>query len=232
MTTKAEARAVAETYKVTPANGAAAAYAVALGVIEARLEGNRFAARRPPCQIKVSLGKGLIEALIKPELVNSPTGWQVAKVFLTLTTNGGRTLKLRMMPDGTLLARRWSISTAPALMGIAASLLEMVGKGTAHLLAFADADYCINCGRVLTDPASRDLGVGPECIRLFIKTHDDTVEAAKEALASLAEQIKDIRRQIMDAHPDRGGSGDGELFASLTRQLDALRQQQSEGGRK
>lgn len=227
MTTKAEARAVAETYKVTPANGAAAAYAVALGVIEARLEGHRFAPRRPPCQIKVSLGKGLIEALIKPELVNSPTGWRVAHVFLTLTTNGGRTLKLRMMPDGTLQPRRWSISTASALMDIATSLLEMVGKGTAHLLAFADADSCACCGRLLTDPVSRELGVGPECIRLFIKTHDGTNE---EPGYTIAEQIMYIRRQIMGAHPDRGGSGDGELFANLTRKLDILRALQAEGG--
>lgn len=216
------ARSVVATHDVIPADGAAIAYQRIMAVALARLEGKHFAPRRPPCSVKVTLGDGLIEAAFKPTLVNSESGWQVAKLVLELRT-GERVLFLVLRPDGTLHATRWTVRTAPQLMAIALNLLALLAKGQAYFLAAADADQCACCGRHLTDPESRDAGIGPECIQHFYKRHDDEPEVTIDP-RQLADEIKAVRRQMMEAHPDRGGSGDGELFARLTAELDSLRQ--------
>lgn len=199
------------------------AYHMIMGVADARLEGKRFAPRRPPCGIKITLGDGLITAEFKPELVNSPEGWKTRRLFLNLKTNAKQTLQLEVRPDGTLRGKQWTVSTAETLLTIAERLLSLVARGEAYIMAAADADHCACCGRILTDPHSREAGIGPECIRYFYHHHDARVYEGP-APETIAEQVREIRRQMMAAHPDRGGSGDGALFASLSAELDRLRE--------
>jgi len=214
----------------------AAAYARILSVADSRVEGKEFAPRRPACGIKLTLGNGLIAAEFKPELVNSPEGWKVGRVFMTMKTvrpEGGRpaTLKLQIFPDGRMRGCRWTVATVESLLSIAQDLLRLLARDEAYLLAAADADHCACCGRALTDPDSRAAGIGPECIEHFYVKHaaPDLFNPAPQPQTSpehLAARIKEIRFQIMQAHPDRGGDGDGALFARLTAELDSLRQRQ------
>lgn len=206
------------------------AYHRIVAVANSRIDGKRHAPRRPACGIKMTVGEGFIDAEFKPELVNSPGGWTVGKVYMLLKTPqpGKRRpakLKIEVKPDGKIRGKSWTIHTAESLLTIARHLLALLAKGEAYLLAAADADQCAICGRGLTDPHSREAGIGPECIEHVYRTHRPEEKPTEDA-ADLAARIKDIRAQIQRAHPDRGGDGDGELFARLTRELDQLRELQ------
>lgn len=199
----------------------AAAYRQIEGVMRSRLAGKEHAPRRPAVGVTLRLGSGLLAASLRGVLNNSLTGWRLVGIVMDLRDSRGRLMTLSLNRDGSIRPSRWTRSTAHAMRDIAAALLDALEQGVAHLAAFAGGEHCCICGRHLTDASSVERGIGPECFEHVHTRHE--AEDREAPAVDVTEQIREVRRQLQAAHPDRGGSGDGELFARLTRELDRLR---------
>ena len=203
------------------ASDIAKAHCALMGVIHSRLKGKEHAPRRPHCSMRITLGDGLIAAEIRPKLTKTPAGWVPDPVLeLTLRDSEKRAfLPLLIHPSGKVHPARMFNGTRGDRAETSARLvLALLGRGLAYLMAASNATACACCGRPLTDPESREVGIGPECIEHFHYRHNGATEDQHTAALDLAEQVRGIRREIA------AGSGDDwALYARLDAELKRLR---------
>jgi hypothetical protein len=199
------------------------AYGVIAAIMSSRLDGKRNAERKPPCIVRMRV-EGLIGVEFKPDLVMRDGEWAIASISMTMRTEPAGAFNVRLHPDGTLRPRRSTKVLVDNFTEVARSLIDLVARGEAYFLAAHDASCCAICGRSLTDAVSRELAIGPECAQGFY--HRFRIADAETSMGSemVVEQIRAIRLQMKVAHPDLGGTGDGELFARWSGELRRLRE--------
>jgi hypothetical protein len=163
---------------------------------------------------------GMVAAQLKPTIVNSQAGWTPVGLTMRLEV-GRRVLHLDVNANGSLRGTRWTIDAAPQMLEVARHLLKLFDSDLAYVMAVANVGSCCICGKSLTDPQSRAHGIGPECLRYFMDRHDP--RPTQVQVEDLTAQVAEIRRQIQQEHPDRGGSADGSRMRELMNALDALK---------
>lgn len=141
-------------------------YPLVLALTEARIEGKELATKRPSTLLRVGVSSAFL-LRIEPKLVSSPTGWRIAEaipVKLAWRVNEDTEAAAKLLPNGQYRLSRWRRDDARNRRA-----LDLLDQGLARLAddpraAFAlAADHCGICGRGLTDPVSRQEGIGPEC---------------------------------------------------------------------
>ena len=198
-----------------------------LGIAQARLAGKEHAPRRPPLTLNLVMKGGGIVAVIKPQILNSKEGWTIGRLEIQIKVSGQQRFQATVAPTGALQGPGFHYRGGVEAADVARKILRMFDAGMASVLAMVDAFSCCICGRALTDPDSRAVGIGPECIQHFSVGYrlGAGINPAAASPADIAEQIAAIRKQIQQEHPDRGGTADGERMAELTAALAALKQE-------
>jgi hypothetical protein len=146
------------------------AHALIRRITLSRLSGNELKPKRPAVMLRIVANDQFMIS-IKPKLASSPTGWTIAPlidVVLTSRIDGKTEIKVRLHSDGSMGLANWKrddARNAVAVDLVRSTLERFVGNPRK---AFAiSADGCGVCGRPLTDPLSREMGIGPECREQF-----------------------------------------------------------------
>jgi hypothetical protein len=142
------------------------AFRVVMALSAPRLEGHEHDRRRPSLLLRLSGGDAyLVE--IRPKLDSLPTGWQLNPLVplkLVSRSDGNTELIARLRSDGTLKLSQWKRDDARNEQGcsILRDALEQFANDPRRAWTWS-ADRCALCGKGLTDPQSRERGIGPEC---------------------------------------------------------------------
>ena len=140
-----------------------AAYRVLLTAAQSRLEGHEHDAKRPPMLTRLAADGARVE--VRGELMSSPTGWTLKpNLKAKLLLDGKTELIARLCPDGTMDLTQWMRNDERNQRNVNAMLsaLEQVADNPRKALLWSRHN-CAVCGRALTDPISREQGIGPEC---------------------------------------------------------------------
>lgn len=146
------------------------AHALIERITLSRLSGHELKPKRPAVMLRLVASDQFLVA-IKPKLLSSPIGWKIEPivgVVLTSRINGKTEVKVRLKPNGTMELSNWKADDARtgAAVDLVRSTLDRFVSNPGKAFAFA-VDGCGFCGRALTDPISREMGIGPECRARF-----------------------------------------------------------------
>lgn len=153
-----------------PVPVAPGAHQIIARISSSRLAGKELAKRRPPLKLTLVANSDFILA-IHPKLVSSPQGWRLDSaipVKLVSKTNAITELIVSLRADDSLSLRRFFRNdqrNAAAVELITETLARFVADPVRAIAN--DATHCGFCGRALTEPKSREWGIGPECRRDF-----------------------------------------------------------------
>lgn len=193
----------------------------------ARLKGKERNKNRPYLGLK-SIIAGIAFS-VKPELCRSSEGWTLdGEVIITIPVRARNSsgsmqdfkLEYRISTDASVRSTRRYPRTPRLTEDSDETLLayiNLVASDPLRYFPLLNADHCGICGKTLTDPESMAVGIGPECIKHFYLL----VEIANEDVGQVIAEIKELRRQMQKAHPDRGG--DADVFISLRKEFERLR---------
>jgi len=193
-----------------------------------RLLGRENHTKRPSIGFKLMID-GCMEAVVKPQLKSSSTGWElsgVVEVKVKISSDGKvRFMDYQLHSDGSVVAKRWYKNEALTLAfkETLLALINMAAENPLTIISASISDHCGICGKGLSDELSISLGIGPECIKgfykVFVMTSSSVTEDAKED--DFPSMIKTLRKALQQAHPDKGG--DAAKFIALKSELDKLK---------
>lgn len=139
-------------------------------ISSSRLAGKELAKRRPPLKLSIVADNEFI-LVIQPKLATSPHGWRLGSavpVKLVSKMNAITEMIASLCPDDSLSLRRFFKNdqrNAAAVELITETLARFVADPVRAIAN--DATHCGFCGRALTEPKSREWGIGPECRKEF-----------------------------------------------------------------
>ena len=202
-----------------------------MGQARARLVGKEFNKKRPSTGFTSTAGGGFFT--IRPLLESSFDGWHLTgeiEIKIEVQYEGTKqgepdTKRVRMVyilkADSTAKSRRWyrDMKLTAALVGAVRESIQLLASDPFRYIMTTRSHGCFVCGRQLTDEYSMAIGVGPECVKTIGLIFNE-VEPGKKP-EDLVEQMKELRKEIQKAHPDKGGCAD--MFIGLKKQLDELR---------
>ncbi len=201
---------------------------------EVRLEGKEHNKKRPYLGFKADINSTII--LLKPKIKKSPDGWALSgsidiKIEIGIAVDGVIKRKLTSeyllscKAKGFAVVRRWykNVDLSHQLKNILIEFLRVLSIDPIKYINLLMVDNCNMCGRLLTDDKSQAIGIGPECIKSFYHVIDVILPDSNRS--DVLTDIKQLRKAMFTAHPDRGG--DADVFIKLKEQLNALKKQRT-----
>ena len=183
------------------------AYTPALAITEQRILEKRLYRKRPACKLTLPIN-AKIHVEIRPILASSATGWIVGKIEAVLVERGLIELKGDLTADRTLRLRRWwknDDRNEVAFEELQTALMRFADSPRQAMTH--RASNCGWCGRALSDPASMEIGVGPECrhsFELAIREAESQMENARPADTGPSAKQNDL---FADEYSIREGVG-------------------------